>query len=711
MKYLLLSLIVILAPAFSALAGDVPAEAQPAGEEGITAQEKEKVKQLEEVVVTATRTERTTEEIPAAVTAVSEEDIKNTRMFGVSEALSGISGVQSETKNGGYDSRLIIRGAGLKARYGIREIMVLLDGVPITDPDGMTRLDFVDTQLVERVDVVKGPNSTMYGANTVGGVINIITKSPFKESSIVKAGYGSYNTQIYNLGYSNRLGETYFTASGSRRSTDSWREWNKFSTNQGNLKVGHLFDDGTIVEGSFNYTRAYFQLPGALSKEEFDEDITQRTSEPWRHSVRNSEIYYTNLRMETEIGRVKLKPLAYFEYWNHFHPVTGLINDGGANVYGADIQADVEHGLFGADATLSMGVSGQVDDSEGDKYVYRDVVTSPTGRILYTTSNNTGELAETNDDTTTKWGVFVQESLRPADRLLIDLGVRYDQVRFDIHSEQFWEYSYGAGRYVSNRATVNRVKTFDSISPRIGAVYRLVDWLHMYVNFSTGFQTPQSSELSLNPDLDPMTVYNYETGLKARSDEGHSADLSVFYMNVEDEIVQTIEPGNISSYSNAGKTDKFGVELSGKVKLLDGLFAGGSYTYSHFKFKEFKEPVRVGPSTVLMDRGGNSLPYIPEHQYSIFVNYKHPSGLKFRVDTNTWGRYYVDNANSEKYKGYAFITNALVGYEYKGLDLTFSVNNVFDTKYAMEVTKDSSGSARYRPGAPLTFMAQAVYNF
>ncbi|MGE5790167.1 MAG: TonB-dependent receptor plug domain-containing protein, partial [Syntrophaceae bacterium] len=109
-------------------------------------QPKEKKMDLDEVVVTATRTERATEEVPAGVSVVTKEDIKDTRMFNLSEPLKGLPGVLSESKNGGYDTRLIIRGAGLKARYGVREIMVLLDGVPITDPDGMTRLDFVDAE-------------------------------------------------------------------------------------------------------------------------------------------------------------------------------------------------------------------------------------------------------------------------------------------------------------------------------------------------------------------------------------------------------------------------------------------------------------------------------------------------------------------------------------------------------------------------------------
>jgi iron complex outermembrane receptor protein len=84
-------------------------------------------KELEEISVTATRTERTEKDIPAGVDIVTKEDIENTRMFNLKEALTGIAGVQSDSKNGGYDSRLIIRGAGLKARYGVREIMILLD--------------------------------------------------------------------------------------------------------------------------------------------------------------------------------------------------------------------------------------------------------------------------------------------------------------------------------------------------------------------------------------------------------------------------------------------------------------------------------------------------------------------------------------------------------------------------------------------------------
>lgn len=615
---------------------------------GTFADEETKPEQLEELVVTATRTERTTEEVPAGVSTVTKEDIKNTRMFNVKEALTGISGIQAETRNGGYDARLIIRGSGLKARYGVREIMVLLDGVPITDPDGMTRLDFVDTQLVDRIDVVKGPNSTLYGANAAGGVVNIITKSPFEEVKSIKLGYGSYNTQMYNLIYGTHIGKTYFTVLGSRRSTDSWRKWNEFSTNQGSIKIGHLFDDKTFIEATLNYAKADLQLPGPLTEEQFEDNITQLTLEPWRHMGRYSEVFSANLKLKKEIGNIELKPILYFNKWHHYHPVTGLINDGGADVYGADIQADIKHKIAGMEGTLTTGLTGQIDNADGEKYTYRDYVTNADGRILYTLSDSKGDLAETGEDTTTKWGIFVQESIRPSDRWIVDIGIRYDQVDFDISTEKYKEYNYSQGRYVDDRETFDKDKNFDYVSPKIGIVYKLSDIFNLYGNISTGFQTPQSSELSINPDLDPLTVLNYETGLKARFNGGHSLDLSLFYMTVKDEIVQTIEPGNISTYSNAGETTKKGIEFTGKVQALKGLFVGGSYTYSDFKYEDFTEPIRG----VNYDRSGNRLPYIPMHQYSLFVLYKHPAGLKFKLDTNTWGEYYVDNANSEKYKGY-----------------------------------------------------------
>lgn len=113
----------------------------------------------------------------------------------------------------------------------------------------------------------------------------------------------------------------------------------------------------------------------------------------------------------------------------------------------------------------------------------------------------------------------------------------------------------------------------------------------------------------------------------------------------------------------------------------------------------------MGQSTINLDRSGKRLPYIPQHYYSIYAMYKHHSGFKLRVQADTWGSYYMDNANSEKYGGYQFVTSLVAGYELKRWDFAFSVDNLFDQRYAAEVVKEASTNPatavkRYSPAPP-----------
>jgi len=114
---------------------------------------------IDTISVTASRIARGTKEVPAAINVIDSKRIDAEQMQNIKDAIRGTPGVLIESKNGGYDSRLIIRGAGQKANYGVREIMVIRDGVPMTDPDSFSRFDFIDTQDIERIEITKGPGS------------------------------------------------------------------------------------------------------------------------------------------------------------------------------------------------------------------------------------------------------------------------------------------------------------------------------------------------------------------------------------------------------------------------------------------------------------------------------------------------------------------------------------------------------------------------
>lgn len=675
------------------------------------------VYELEQITCTATRLERKKSEVAASVEIADEEKINDTRMLNIKEALVGMPGVLVETENQGYDSRIIIRGAGLKAKYGVRDIMVLFDGVPITDPDSLTRLDFVDTQLIKQVDVVKGPNSTLWGTNAAGGVINIIPKSPKeKQGGTAKITMGDYDTRSYHLDYSGNLKNSHFYSfSGTRKeSNNSWRRWNKFDMNQGSIQTETDLDGETNWKNFFGYTDASTQLPGKLNQEMFDEykktGRAKETDGPWQYSGRYSEIFFFNSKLSKELGAFTFKPMVYGNIWSHRHPITGRINHADTNTFGTDFQTDYSHHPAGVDCTLSFGVTARYDDQDTDYFKYSEYTTTNNGRIAQVLSDKEGEKIEIQDRKVDLYGIYAQESFRPSDRWLIDAGIRFDEINFDITGTRTETYDYASGKYVPASDMDDIDQTYHDFSPRLGITYKVNDILNLYTNFSKGIQTPTESELTENPDLDLVSVKNYEIGSKAQHNRW-SLDSAFYYSPVKNEVVQVIHPDGDSEYVNSGKTEKKGLEISGSFFIMPEWDAGATYSYTDYTFDDFSEPVRQGGTLLNFDRSGNSLPYIPENQYSFFTAYHHSSGFKFKLQTLSWGSYYIDNANSEKYEGYNFITNTMLGYETKRFDIALNIENIFNKYYAVEVQKDTQGKVTYNPAAPRDFFLQLTYYF
>jgi iron complex outermembrane receptor protein len=292
----------------------------------------------------------------------------------------------------------------------------------------------------------------------------------------------------------------------------------------------------------------------------------------------------------------------------------------------------------------------------------------------------------------------------------VDLGLRYDEIRFDISGTRTEDYDYSAGTYIPAADPESIKRSFGRESPRLGISYKLVDGLNIYSQFSKGIQTPTEGEINENPRLNLVEVTNFEIGLKARFPRW-SLDSAFYYSPVESEIVQVVGPGGQSQYVNSGKTNKKGFELSAAWFILPILELGGTYSLTDYTFDDFSEPVDMGGTTVNVDRSENSLPFVPENQFSLFISCRHSSGLRLRVESLGWGAYYIDNANSEKYEGYAFVTNAMAAYEKGSFEVSLNADNLFNDYYATEVEKDTRGVVRYTPAAPRRVMLRLTYNF
>lgn len=664
---------------------------------------------LDEISVTATREARATAEVPQSIAVIGKEAMDQKKMFNMKDALQETPGVLIDSKNGGFDARLIIRGAGLKAAYGIREIMVLRDGVPLSDPDSFTRLDFVDTQDIERIEVAKGPGN-LFAAGSSGGAIQVFSKSVFDDSANnARIGFGNYGTENYHVRYGGKVTDDQALAvtATHRKMDNDWRNWNEFDTTQTSLKHGIALGAGDVLESEMSYAEADIQLPGAMDKALFDEfrhsGEQTTTSEAWKHSGRYSKVWFINSKLEMQRGDFTFKPRFYYNTWYHYHPVTGIINETESWVWnlGTDLEGHWRH----AGGTLVGGVTVRKERSpDSRKYQYRDVTLGGGGRIVATRSDAKGVLAETDDATTLLSGVYLQESWRPGERWIIDVGGRYDHVKFEDDNNQIWKYNYSTGRYVAGAGLTTLDKSFNLPAPKVAASYKLADAFHVFAMVAQAGQIPSTSEISSNPDIDASIARNHEIGLKGR---GHdwTFDTSVYFTKVRDEIVQQ-NNGGVTTYLNAGRTEKKGFEIAGAVDLGAGFELGGYYSWTDYEYKEFTELV----GTVNIDRSGKTLPFVPRDQYGLSLGWK--SGpWRARLSSNTWGEYWLDNANTEKYDGWEWVTNLSVSYQWQAHSLTLNADNLFDKLYAFEVKKDTSGRVTYTAASPRTVMLTYRYDF
>jgi len=678
---------------------------------------------LDQMSVTATKIQKSTKEISQSIAVVDEKTIEDKNILNIQQAIENIPGVIAESSSNSPSPRLIIRGAGLKARYGVREIMVMKDGVPMTDPDSFTRFDYIDMQDVKSIEVQKGPGS-INAVNTTGGVIQLITKSVFDtDNNRIKLGIGDDNQRNLNLKLRTAIDDNDFASItfSTRNIDNSWRDNNEFDSTQLSLKHGHIFDDDSIIESELAYTESNMNLPSSMTRAEFEifkaTGEQHNTSYQWQHSARDSKILSFNSKFEKEIGDITLKPRIYFNSWEHYHPVTGMINDSDDNkVFGTDLELNYTHKLFSNEATLVAGLTLKQDKTnDSKKYLYRDLVTNvanvgfppvPTVQIVQTLSNEKGALANIEDTATTLYGGYIMESFSPTDKLTLDVSSRIDKLSFDISGNEITTYNYSTSSYTNGIGLYDIDKSFTLFSFKVGATYELTEFTNLYSAIAYANQAPTTSELGDNQALDKSKSYNYEIGLKSRSNS-ISYDIALFQNNVEDEIIQIKDANGNSIYDNAGKTTKRGLELNIAYNVDKNLQIGGAYAYSNFKFDKFNESVRGA----LVSRDGNYLPYIPKTQYSLYASYVLANGFKSRVTTKTYGSYYMDNANTQKYDGYKFVTDLMLGYEKNNHSIQLNLNNIFDKHYAMEATKDVYGNETYKAASPRSFMLTYAYKF
>ncbi len=686
----------------------------------------ENVETLDEVTVTATRSERGSKSVPAAVTSLGEENLNKRKMNTISDALQDIPGLVTYSKNGLNSTKLIIRGAGLKARYGIREVMVLRDGIPLTEPDSFTRLDTIDGQDIERLEVTKGPGN-LYASGSAGGTVHVITKSVFDQSKgKIKLGINDDSGNDIHLRYGGDISDNQaISLTFSHREMDnSWRNRNEQSTDHFSFKHGLEFGDDSLLETEIGFANINMQLQGSMNDSQWQDflDTGEQTGveSAFKHGGRYSENIFFNTKAEIELNGYMLRPKFYYSQYDHFHPVTGFINDNTDNpphMIGTEIAVEKDHQLLGYDAKTVFGVATRINETkDSKKYEYADVQTEAgtswpfAQKIVSTLSDTRGQLANVSSTKGTLFGIFGSEHFRINDEITMDLTARIDDVKLTIDENEIRKYDYSTNNYAAGDGVTHHVHNMSLGSASIGASYELTTSINIFASFAQADQIPADSELNSNPDLKKATNKNFEIGLKART-RHWSFDTSLYEIIGKDEVIQLRQANGESQYVNAGETSKKGLEFSGQYEISSHLSIGAGINFTDYSYVDFLEEVRVGPTVTNVDRSGNSLPLIPRQQTNVSIDYqvseRFSANLKMRVN----GDYYLDNANTEKWTKNDLITDLNLRYNMKQHQFDLTVSNLLDERYAIEVSKDTGGDKSYVAGAPRALLANYSYNF
>ena len=639
---------------------------------------------LSEVIVTATRIEKSVADIPAAIGVVDQATIQEARQqLGLDESLARIPGLFMQNRfNFAQDLRVSIRGFGARANFGIRGIKIIVDGIPETLPDGQGQVDNIDLSSVRQIAVLRGPASALYG-NASGGAIIITSEAGPREPFIeARASVGEYGYAKNQVKAGGQQGALDYMVSVSDLTIDGYRDNSEAESTQVSGRLRYAFDPTASLTLVFNSTdQPVSNDPGQLTAAQVAQNPRQARPQNITFAAGEAlDQQRLGLVFNKQFGEHHDLLLRNYYVWRDFESRLAFAAGGavtiGRSFVGGGAQYTYSNALAGRDNRLMVGVDYDNQDDRRRRYANNNGIL--------------GALSFDQNENVTSLGLFVQDEFQLTDALELTLGVRHDKVEFDV-----------SDRYLSDGNDSGK-RSLTETSPTAGLSWGVSPGLRFYANVSTAFETPTTTEFAnpnggggFNPDVNPQTATNYELGVKGVFGASARYEAAVFHVDVENELIpyQLISSPGRDFFRNAGSSSRDGLELSLGAQPVEGLDLSLAYTYSRFRFDRFIDSSGN-------DYSGKDLPSAPAHILQGEVTYKHPSGFYVATDALYVDSLYADNANTVTSDGYV-AANARVGYHYSSGGFSLSpfvgLNNLLDEDYNSSVTINGAGGRYFEP--------------
>jgi iron complex outermembrane receptor protein len=666
-------------------------------------------KAIDDFVVTATRTEQSSFALPMAIGAISETALNaNQLQVNLSETLPQIPGVVAHSRqNYAQDLQISIRGFGARSTFGVRGVRIYVDGIPATLPDGQGQLSHIDLTSAQRIEVLRGPFSALYG-NASGGVISIFTASgqPGTQTQLDLLA-GSYGTRRESALVSGAQDGFDYVAALSNFDTDGYREHSAVRRSNGNIKLDFALDEKSQLKVIVNavdmpeaqdplgLTRAQYEAnrkQAGVGAELFNtrKSVRQRQlGADYRRSVSDDDTLDTMLYGgQRSAVQFQSTPLA-----SQNSPASaGGVIDLERDYWGADSHWTHADSLFGKALQVTGGFNFDTLGEARRGYLnYAGSALGVEGNLRRDESNRVYDFDQ-----------YLQAQYQWSQSWLLEAGLRNSKVQIDSRDHYI----------VPGNGDDSGSKTLRATTPTLGLTWSATDDVRLYAAYGKGFETPTLNEISyksssgadtgLNLALAPSRSEHYEVGTKVLLDANSRIDFALFHVITHDELAVAANSSGRSVYQNVGKTQRDGAEWQYAGHWDNGIGLKLAYTLLRAKYAEdFASCSGTPCSAPQIIAAGNRIPGVPVSALFGELSWREAhSGFNTALTVHSESRLYVSDANSDATDGYTTLdwNGGFIQHMQRWQFEEFvRVDNLTDRNYVGSVIVNESNTRYFEP--------------